>query len=305
MIVDPDARIALSSLGWVDGGALWALDHEAEVPRHIELSDARYLSVVPSADGSRFGVEHHRSGRRWAVTAHEFRRPELVLAEVLVDGWTVERRGDMAAFVGLPLVYVTYLDNDATGAAGYYLIDLSGRVDEVRRLDWFNGDRYDLAYQSVVSVTEIPASGYLFSVQRSSDLVLCDPDNLEVSRLVPLADRLGTAQVVVRRGGDTLIAVDYDTVVTVDTADWGVTARWEGQPPAANGHRMFLGEIWARGSDDEVLIARPGSADVVALDPDTLSVRATWPTGRQPLQAALLGERLVARDWKSGDLITA
>ena len=99
-------------------------------------------------------------------------------------------------------------------------------------------------------------------------------------------------------------AVDYDTVVRLDAASLTVEDRWLGQAPASNGHRMFLGDLWMSRDERELLAARPGSGDVVSLDPENLRVARTWVTGGEPLTAATLGGRLIVRDWKTGDLLT-
>ena len=305
MIVDSNSQIALSCLGWVDHGSLWAFDFPANASRHIELSDARYVAASRSKDGTRFAVSHHYAGQRWGLTAHLFAEPESPLAELKVDGRRPHLDGELSAFAGLPSLYVTYLNDDAAGAAGYYLVDLSGRHDQVRRLDWLNGEEYDLDYQGVISVLDVPGEGYLFSVQRSSNLVLCDSADLRVLATVPLGDRMGNPRPAFLADGRRLIAVDYDTVVVVEVSTWKTTARWLGQPPRPDGHRMFLGDAWLSDDGAEIIVARPGSGDVVHLDSDALTPRDVWRTGRQPLDAAKLRDKIIARDWKSGDLLTA
>jgi YVTN family beta-propeller protein len=51
---------------------------------------------------------------------------------------------------------------------------------------------------------------------------------------------------------------------------------------------------------------RPGSSDVAVIDPSTLAFAKTIHVGRQPLVAVVLDAgQIIARDWKTGDLLRA
>jgi hypothetical protein len=65
---------------------------------------------------------------------------------------------------------------------------------------------------------------------------------------------------------------------------------------------MFLGDVWSQDRSD-LLVARPGPGDVVQLDAASLEVTGRWETGRQRLEAAWVDGEVIARDWKSGDLL--
>ena len=72
------------------------------------------------------------------------------------------------------------------------------------------------------------------------------------------------------------------------------------------GTRTFVGDLWLPPEEDFAIIPRPGSADIAFVDPDTLTLAGTTHTGRQPLAAAVLdGGCVIARDWKTGDLLRA
>jgi hypothetical protein len=96
--------------------------------------------------------------------------------------------------------------------------------------------------------------------------------------------------------------VDYDTVVRLDPDSFEVRDQWLGQEATA-GTQMFLGDVWSQDDRSDLLVARPGSGDVVQLDAASLDVTGRWETGRQPLEAALVDGEVIARDWKSGDLL--
>jgi hypothetical protein len=208
----------------------------------VDLSGARSLSIAGNGV-DRFAVVHHFSGDRVLVTAHRFDDPATVLASVDVRGWRPVPSGAGDAWHRLPGSYVGYLNDDATGAAGYFVVRIGTRTVSVQRLDWFD-DGYDPMYQSVIAVVEVPETGeLLFGVQRSSDLVLIDPVTNAPVRRVGLAGRLGNPVPQVRRTAPEVWAIDYDTVVRLDRTSWTVTGTFLAQPPGNSGTAMFAGEL--------------------------------------------------------------
>ncbi|TCN40118.1 hypothetical protein EV644_10645 [Kribbella orskensis] len=304
VITSPGDTVAFDNLGWVDGGAVWRFDGATGTQDRVPVGGATHLrlSAAPAADS--VVVEHGFRGR-FAVSVRSWSSLAEPLVRVDVSGWTSSVAGDLDAFEGHQRVFVSYLDDVATGAPGYFLAEVGDRDVRVRRLDWFDHDRYDPVWQSVMSVVALPGGEYVFGVQRSSDLVVCDPTDLSVIRDVPLAGRFGNPAPFLRAGGSELWAVDYDTVVRLDTDSLTVEDRWLGQPPQTRGVWMFLGDVWMPRHERELMIARPGAGDVVAIDAESLRVVRRWLTGREPLTVALLDGRLVARDRKTGDLLTA
>jgi len=303
MIVSPSDGIVLSNLGWVERGSLWLLRVGEDVPEHIALGDAEYLRLAAGigSEGAFTVVHHYPGAERCLVTVRLASRPSEAIASVSTDGWKTTAEGDLSAFDGQKSLHVAYLRGSRFSNSGYFVIDIGHNDVRVRRLDWFD-DRYDHGYQSVMSALLIPDQGYLFGVQRSSELVLCDTADLTVIRRVPLVERGGNPVPFLRGEGEELWAVDYDTVVRLDTASWRITDQWRGQQEV-DGGRMFLGEAWLSPKEDQVLFARPGVGDIVALDTTTMKVGNTWRVGGQPLVAAMLDTQLVARDWKTGRLL--
>ena len=139
----------------------------------------------------------------------------------------------------------------------------------VTRLDWFDDPTYDQFYQAVVAVATVPETDeLLFGVARSSDLA---PE---------------------------VWAMDYDTVFRVDRRDWQVTGDHFG------GSRTVLGRLAWPPDERHLVVPRPGSRDVLVLDPADLSIRQQIRFGRQPYEAVVLPTgQVVARDWKTGDLL--
>ncbi len=67
---------------------------------------------------------------------------------------------------------------------------------------------------------------------------------------------------------------------------------------------MFVGDAWVSPDESYLLVPRPGSGDVVALDAESLSPWASVELGQQPLVAVALADgRVVARDWKTGNTL--
>jgi YVTN family beta-propeller protein len=222
------------------------------------------------------------------------------VCSVDVAGWVPTFKGGLSVWATLPAAFVGVLGDDATGAAGYFVLTIRDGAPQLSRLDWF-GDDYDHGYQGVVSVVHIPQqSSLLFGVQRSSDLVLTDLDGGGLVRRVPLANRLGNPQPIPSNDGQSLWATDYDTVVRLDIASWQVVAHRMLQSAAA-GTRMFVGDPWLSPDESLLLVGRPDSGDVAVIDPQTLSVRAEVQLGHEPLVAVgLAGPQILARDWKTG-----
>jgi hypothetical protein len=302
MIVDPSTSVAISNLGWVDRGALWVYSSSSRTARAVRLSDSSYLRVYCGV-GDRFAVSHDGDGDSIEISVHAFSDPERRLAGVRLNGGVFEAYGEVAELGAVPIHYVSYLGEDAADAAGYYLLEL-GDSPHVRRLDWF--DKYDDVYESVLSVNTFDGVGHVFTVQRSSDLVVRDPNTLAVTRTVRMPTGRHGNPTLQLAGSDVrvLVADDYDAVLTLDPKDLTVAKVWEGQAPVG-GSRMFIGSLGPALASDSVLVPRPGQGNVVELRVLDLEVVRTWETGAQPLVAAQFADHLVARDWKTGNLLRA
>ncbi|MCL2464721.1 MAG: hypothetical protein FWF28_06605 [Micrococcales bacterium] len=149
---------------------------------------------------------------------------------------------------------------------------MSGRQASLSRLDWFDTVASDPGYQSVIAVAAVPdADELVFGLQRSSDLVVTNRDDPAHPRLVSMADGYGNAVPMLGRLQPALWAVDYDTLVRIDRRDWAVTAAVRLQS-APKGTRRFVGSPWLPTDESLILVPRPGSGDVVVVDPDTLAI---------------------------------
>ncbi len=298
MITDPSERYVVANLGWADHGSLWRFDSRTGTASAFPLSDAREL-VVRGGPGDLFTAVHHFNGDRLLITAQSYARPDVAVAQVDVRGRRPEMTGDPAAWHGLERAHVGYLNDSATGAAGYFVVVIGPERATVTRLNWFDDPTYDQFYQAVVAVATVPETEeLLFGVARSSDLVLCAPDSAAVIQRVRLTGHLGVPEPYVRRHAPEVWAMDYDTVVRVDRRDWQVTGDRFGGP------RTVLGRLAWPPDERHVVVPRPGSRDVLVLDPADLSIRERIRIGRQPYAAVVLPTgQVVARDWKTGDLL--
>lgn len=292
----------LSNLGWADQGAIWVYEPTRRTNERISISPAGCLNLSRHRDGRSVLIDYTWEDRRF-VEVHRADSLGIARLRVTIAGDHVDVEGDLAEMEGQRQAFVyDFLAHVGTGRQGLRLVEVRPTGVRVRPLDWFVEGGYDGGYQSVIAVLEMPDGAFLFGVQRSSQLILCDPGDLSVIRRISLAGRSGNPVPFLRAGGSQLCAIDYDTLVLVDPISFEVRDRWLGQAAPA-GTQMFLGDVWSQNEHSDLLVARPGSGDVVQLDATSLLVKRRWDTGRQPLEAALVDGGVIARDWKSGDLL--
>ena len=302
MLTDPLEHIVISSLGWIDGGALWVLDTASGRVRSAPLGDAKYLSLHAGRAGF-FAVVHHHGSGRFEVTAHSFSDPEEVLSRCSISRTAQSHlAGSLAPWQHLPKHYVAHLVQPTW--ADYALVSISPSEGvSLQRFDWY-GDAYDRSYQGIVAATEIPDSNLvLISVQRSSKLVVYDPDARRKVREIELAERDGNPALFFRRAANELWASDYDTLVKIHTISERVLSkrRLQDAPPRT---AQFIGEFAFDADESICAVARPFSGDVLGIDPKSMRTKYRAALGQQPLEVALLQDgRVLARDWKSGELL--
>jgi hypothetical protein len=292
----------LSNLGWVDRGSVWRFRRDTGSVDRIQIGEAGFLSLYSNTAEHTVIVDYRDQARRVVeVRPADLSGDAIARVEIVGDRSLVT--GDLALFGPTRHWYIHRFLDDNARSSGYRLIEIGPEGVEVRPFHWFEDGGYDGVYQSVISVIELPSGELLFGVQRSSDLVLCDPRDLSAIRRVPLANRSGNSTPFLRAGGTELWAIDYDTLVRLDVENLEVQDQWRGQD-SPEGTMRFLGSVWSEGDRTPLLVARPGSGDVVEVDADRFSEVQRWHTGRQPLEAALIDGELIARDWKTGDLLT-
>jgi hypothetical protein len=303
LILDQQERQIVSSLGWVEHGALLIWDIETDKARRIEIPDADYVLLVPGRDDA-FAVVHHRRSGGYSVSVRQSSAPDDVLATAVVEAGRGRLEGDRYAWLTVPSSFSGYdpgTDRDAPYTL--LLIDASAGTCEVQRMQWFNGDKYDLVWQGMGSPVEVSGEHVvLIPIQRSSEPVIYDFVSREVVGHVQLADRGGNPSLRFRASNE-LWADDYDTLLRLDRDGWSKRNELLLQP-ADDGVRHFIGG-WAFDRSGSVCaVGRPFSGDVLGIDTQTFTVTKRAEIGEQPLDVVLLTDgRLYARDWKSGRLL--
>jgi hypothetical protein len=309
MLVNEAETRVVGSLGWVDGPAIWSYDVDAGQAARVSVGEDGYLRVH-GGDRDHFAVSHHRDAGGFSVSVRSLDHPDRELAGATVAGADVAMSGSPEAWSSVPRVYSGYQprppgDPGPADAAAYALLLIApdGTTAEVQWLDWFSlASGYDLDYQGILDAVEVPDRGLvLIPIQRNSSPVIYDPDAREVVGHLALAGRAGNP--TLRFRGDSLWADDYDTLLRLSPDDWSVRGKRRLQR-SPGGTAQFIGD-WAFARDGGICaVARPFSSDVVGLDTRKFRVTHRARCGRQPLQVAVLSNgRVLARDWKSGDLL--
>jgi hypothetical protein len=296
MICNPERTTVLSSLGWVDGDAIWAFDVRTGRPRTIpQNTGARYTSLHASGT-ERFVAVHHFDGSRFLASVSLFSAPEITVSTAAYEQSRTSLSGNAAAWEGLPQLYVAYL---AGGWNDHVLVIIDGGHLHIQRLEWYDST-YDKDHQAVVNVLALPDPRYaVISVQRSSVLVVHDLATGKAHQTISLGSQHGNPRLALK--GHELWATDYDALVVVDTRSWRVVRRKRLQKASA-GTGEFIGDV-SFSPDGTCCVARPFQGDVVAFG-NRLEIVAAAKLGRQPQEAMALADgEVVARDWKSGDLL--
>lgn len=290
-------------MGWVDRDALWRFDTQTSRAEQIPLaSGARYLSLH-SSRSDRFAVAHHFDGARFELTVRLFSDPAQVVARAAVEDGQTTVLGGPEMWDGIPRLYLESLRFEPWRDFVLLLVSPSTGQIKIQRLEWYD-DTYDKGYQGVVDVLELPGERLaLVSVQRSSQLILHDLETGTKARSVELAGRNGNPKLYWRRAAQEVWASDYDTLVVINAKDLR-RVRSARLQSAGQGTQEFIGDYCFGPEEDDCVVARPFSGDVVGIDPSTLRITRVAKVGQQPLEAeCLAGGEIVARDWKTGDML--
>ena len=303
MLSNPERTVLVSSVGWVDRDVLWRYDVATATADRLPLdSGARYLSLHSSGPGY-FSVAHHFEGERFELTVHGFADPAHVLARATVDATRLRMVGDSSRWRYVPRVYAAYLGFEPWKDFALVRVVASTEQVALQRLDWYD-ETYDKGYQAITDVLELPGEdAALVSVQRSSELILHDLQTARKRRSITLGGRGGNPTLQLRNGGTEVWASDYDTLLVLDRKRWRIIRSARLQRAAA-ATQQFIGDYAFTPDEEYCVVARPFSGDVVGLDTSSLKIRSSATLGRQPLEvAALPGGEVVARDWKTGDVL--
>lgn len=293
MIFDAETQTMVGNLGWLDKGALWKFDLRSQTEDWISVEGAQYLTLRPGSNGF-FRLVHHQSADQ-AVSIRRVREPARELASVRYNSGTPAFQGDLDLWKQVDPAMIIQTSSGPRlrliNVAEQRLVDLD--------LTWFTNGNYDLGYQGLVDCMTMTGTGTIVvSVQRSSKLVLIDPDKDGPIGAIELADRGGNPTLRKRTGND-FHASDYDTLCRVDSRSFAVSQSAVLQEAAAPNTRQFVGD-YDIGSGT-CAVARPFSGDVLLLDSESFKVLGHAKVGGQPLAVCLISESTVlTRDWKTG-----
>jgi hypothetical protein len=299
MIASPDRQVVLSSLGWVDGDAIWCFDVASGKARTIPMNTGARYSSLHSADNERFVIVHHFDGAKFMASVSLFSAPELTVSSVAHQNGRNSLGGNADAWDGMPSLFVVYLKTNWNDDV---LIKIDSGHVHIQRLEWYD-QSFDKGYQSVFDVIALPDPRYaVVSVARSSVLIIHDLETGKAHHRVALGSQHGNPKLGLRNGGKELWATDYDTLVVVDTQTWRVLHKKRLQSALA-GTGLFIGD-YSFSEDGTCCVARPYAGDVVAVG-ERLKIKKVAKLGRQPMEAIELANGdVIARDWKTGDLLT-
>jgi hypothetical protein len=291
MLTDLEGRVAFSNLGWVDRGSLWMYESARGERDPLRVADAASLRLRRVGSDAFVCMAH--SDERVELSVRAFAAPDVRIATASA-GAEDESAADKEF---PPFVTVAWF-----GRRGYCLVRVdSGRVS-LTPLGWFNDDpSWDHGYQSVIDAVELPATGnLLFGLQRSSALILTDASGAGVLARIDLPGFYGNLTPTLLPGRGEVWVINSDTLVRLDATSVAVTGH------VVLGESMWVSGRWFSSDEARVAVARPGSGDVVILDTDSLEIVRHVITGSEPLTAAVLHDgTVVARDWKTGDLLEA
>jgi hypothetical protein len=297
MIFDAETQTIVGNLGWVDKGMLWTFDLRSQTEGHISVEGAQYLTLRAGSNGL-FGLVHHQSADQ-AVSIRRVADPARELASFRYNKGQPTFQGDLDLWKQVDPAIIIQTSSGPrlrlVNVAEQRLVDVD--------LTWFTNGNYDLGYQGLVDCMSITATATIVvSVQRSSKLVLIDPNNDKPIGAIELADRGGNPALRKRTAND-FLASDYDTLCRVDSRSFAVSQSAVLQGAAAPNTRQFIGD-YDIGSGT-CAVARPFTGDVLLLDSESFKVLGRAEVGGQPLAVCLISESSVlTRDWKTGRVST-
>jgi hypothetical protein len=96
MIANRERTTVLSSLGWVEGDAIWCFDVDSGTVRTIpQNTGARYTSLHAS-DTERFVAVHHFDGSRFLASVSLFSAPEITVSATSYENGRTSLTGNAA-----------------------------------------------------------------------------------------------------------------------------------------------------------------------------------------------------------------
>lgn len=297
MIVSPDGNLVLSSRRWPDEGALWICSTRTQAIRTVRLSKARWLHLV-EGQGGFFALVHRLADGGVLITAHHCATPEEIAGRIMGTGAGLSLDGPLGIWSALPRAFiVTTRPYNGAGQHPFthaLVVAPSTGLPELVPLRWYEGN-YGPEDQPIETVTQLPGTDLIIlSVRSDSAPVLFDLASQTRVGSIPLAGRLGIAQLRFRRTAPELWAIDYDTVLRLEARNWTVLQSRRLQEDV-NGKRFYLGDFAFDSLENTACVARPGSADVLLIDTRHLDNIRSLPVVSRPLEVAVGDDRIFGR----------
>ena len=305
MISNPEGTIALSSVGHRDHDNVWMYEAATGRAQVIPLRSGAHLVSLHTSGSSYFAaLQEFENEHQVEVTVRGFDAPAKVIASAWLGPEGSKLEGDRSVWQKVPTLYVASLQFGEW--QDFVLLGVSvgtGRM-VAQKLEWYDS-RYNKEYQSVLHVLELPGdNSALISVQRSSRVILHDRETGRARAAIELAGRGEASQLRLGSLDGEIWVKDYDTIVVLERGSWRILRSARLQEGGDGKVARFVGDFALAPDKKLCLVARPISGDVIAIDEATLQIRGRATTGRQPIEVVMLqGGEIVARDWKTGELL--
>lgn len=289
MILSTHYHKAIHGYGIGKRPELTVIDVESKTIEKIIVEGPSYIWLKALTQEHFISVESFEGNEKLNLNIRPFSSPESVLTGVSVTADSLVFSGDDSIWKNAPRYYVRYLSHPVHGD-DYRLIDLQRKTEgEVfPSLEWFD-DSYDKCWQGPTDVVEVPGSGYiLFSIGRSSSLVLYDPEKKAVVRKIGLAGRAGDGCCSFNKSKSHLWCVDYDTLLKFRTSDFKKLKSRKLQDSTFGLEMKFIGEFSLSSDEKYCAVARPYNRDVILIDSETFKTISKARTGSQPYYLGLL-----------------
>ena len=298
MIYDLNFKYTISNLGWVDKGHLWIYNSEKKDSVNFKLSDSQYLSIY-QGQNDYFSIGHNYNDSKFEITIHHFSNPTIILCKLSFDNFKTSVNGDVSLLRQVPKYYLASLKlNDDFK---FHLFNVENGQMELfdNKLDWYYDGNFDFGYQGLIGVTEYK-SELIFCVQRDGSLYRYSLESNKIIEKISLAKQYGNPRVTFCEDFKELWVDDYDTLLKINPQNWKIEKSKQLQP-AQERTGQFIGSYSI--NKDSIIVPRPFSSDILLLDKN-LNIKTKINVGKQPLEAVILKNLIVARDWQTGALIT-
>lgn len=297
MIVNNFETHIVSHMGWVDRNSILLYDMRKELSQKISLGNAKYLSIY-SVGNDEFVAVHHYDSDYLELSIHKISNPDTVIDRLIFRS-NNPIKFSQDTWYNCPKAYVAY----AFGSFRLVYFNQEENKVELQSFPWFD-DSYDHGYQGIIGATEIQDSdNIIISIQRDSEPVIYNPKTKQMISKIKLAGRHGNPRLYFRKKKNELWADDYDTLIRINPIDWGIIDKVQLQQ-GKEGTGLFIGNYAFNKDETICVVARPYSGDVVGINTINFKITHIAKVKKQPLDVALVkGKEVIARDWKTGDLL--